>query len=262
MLGGVKAGHAGTLDPLASGLLVCALGNATRLLSYLPDEPKKYAFGIRFGSETDTLDSDGSVVAHGGAVPKKKELQAVLGRFCGTILQTPPKFSAVKIQGERAYDLARQNREFEIAERTVTVFSLTLLSYNEGGAEASLETECSGGTYVRSLCRDIAHALGTYGYASCIRRLAVGPFGVDKAIDIEKVMELSPHIIPVDRALESLPSVTITAEQCKALSNGRDIKVHMTDKIVMAYTNNGDCAAVLSSNTDMLYHPEKVFLKG
>jgi tRNA pseudouridine55 synthase len=260
-LGGEKTGHAGTLDPLASGLLVCGLGSATRLLPYLPSEPKRYAFGIRFGAETDTLDSEGSVVAQGGRLPAQEELQAVLGRFTGVVRQTPPKFSAVKVNGERAYDLARKHREFEIAERQVTVFSLFLVSYDGAKAEAALEVACSGGTYVRSLVQDIARALGTFAHASFIRRLAIGPFTVDNAIDTGSVKDLREHIMPVREALSSLPSVTVSDTQCETLGKGRSIKLDMTDIIVMAYKESGDVVAVLKKNDEGLFHPEKVFIK-
>lgn len=261
-LGGEKTGHAGTLDPLASGLLVCGLGGATRLLPYLPSEPKRYAFGMRFGAETDTLDSEGTVVAQGGRMPAKEGLQAVLGRFTGVLRQTPPKFSAVKVQGERAYDLARKHREFKIAERQVTVFSLFLVSYDGAKAEAALEVACSGGTYVRSLVQDLAHALGTFAHASFIRRLAIGSFSVDNAIDIESVKDLREHIMPVKEALSSLPSVKVSVTQCETLEKGRSIKLDMTDETIMAYTESGDIAAVLKKNDEGMHHPAKVFIKG
>jgi tRNA pseudouridine55 synthase len=260
-LGGEKTGHAGTLDPLASGLLVCALGSATRLLPYLPSEPKRYSFGMRFGVETDTLDSEGTEVARGGRTPGQEELQAVLGRFSGVIGQTPPKFSAVKVHGERAYDLARKHREFEIAERQVTVFSLFLASYDGAKAEAALEVACSGGTYVRSLVQDIAHALGTHAHASFIRRLAIGPFTVDNAITMESVKELREHIMPVKEALSLLPSVTVSASQSETLEKGRSIKLDMADETVIAYAESGAVAAVLKKNDEGMYHPEKVFIK-
>ena len=260
-LDGAKVGHAGTLDPCASGLLVCALGGATRLLPYLPSEPKRYAFGMRFGNETDTLDSEGAVVAQGGRMPGREELQAALGRFSGVIRQTPPKFSAVKVQGERAYDLARKHTEFEIPERQVTVFSLSLESYDGAKAEAALEVACSGGTYVRSLVQDIAHTLGTFAHASFIRRLAIGSFSVDNAIDMESVKDLREHIMPVKEALSSLPSVTVSVTQCETLEKGRSIKLDMADETVIAYTQNDDVAAVLKKSDEGLYHPEKVFIK-
>ena len=260
-LGGEKTGHAGTLDPLASGLLVCALGSATRLLPYLPSEPKRYAFGMRFGIETDTLDSEGAMVAQGGHTPGREELQATLGRFTGVVRQTPPKFSAVKVNGERAYDLARKHLEFEIAEREVTVFSLVLVSYDGANAGAALEVVCSGGTYVRSLVQDIAHALGTLAYASFIRRLAIGPFTVDNAITMDSAKDLREHIMPVKQALSSLPSVMVNLSQCETLEKGRSVKLDTTEQTVIAYTENGDVAAVLKKNDEGMYHPEKVFIK-
>jgi tRNA pseudouridine55 synthase len=260
-LGGGKTGHAGTLDPLASGLLVCGLGTATRLLPYLPSEPKHYAFGMRFGIETDTLDSEGLVAAQGGRTPSREELQAALGRFTGVLRQTPPKFSAVKVQGKRAYDLARKHREFELAERQVTVFSLTLVSYDGAKEEAAFEVACTGGTYVRSLVQDIAHALGTLAHASFIRRLAIGPFTVDNAIVMESVKDIREHIMPVREALSSLPSVTVSVTQCETLEKGKNIKLDMADETIMAYTESGDIAAVLKKDEEGLFHPAKVFVK-
>jgi tRNA pseudouridine55 synthase len=260
-LDGAKVGHAGTLDPCASGLLVCALGGATRLLPYLPSEPKRYSFGMRFGSETDTLDSEGAVVAQGGRMPGREELQAALGRFSGVIRQTPPKFSALKVQGERAYKLARKHQEFELAERQVTVFSLKLASYDGAKAEAAFEVACSGGTYVRSLANDIAHSLCTLAHASFIRRLAIGPFTVDKAILIESVKDLREHIMPVKQAFSSLPSVTVNETQSETLVKGRNIKLDMADETVIAYTIRDEVAAVLKKNDEGLFHPEKVFIK-
>ena len=259
-LEGAKVGHAGTLDPLASGLLVCALGGATRLLPYLPAEPKKYSFGIRFGTETDTLDTEGAVIKDGGRVPAREEIVAALSRFVGELSQTPPKYSAKKVQGERAYDLARKRAEFELGQARVKVYSLILSSYDEKKEEAGLEVSCSGGTYVRALCRDIAAALGTFGHASFIRRVAIGPFTVDTAVVLEEIDDIKKHIVPINQALASLPSVTVNEEQCEALSKGKDIRTNRTDGTVIAYTGKDIVAAVLSRKDENIYHPVKVFI--
>ncbi|MBN2189244.1 MAG: tRNA pseudouridine(55) synthase TruB, partial [Chitinispirillaceae bacterium] len=137
--GGIRTGHAGTLDPAASGLLVLALGNATRLLPFLPLEPKRYLFGVRFGSQTDTLDADGSIIKSGGSLPGAAALEAVSARFTGKTMQVPPGFSAVKIGGVRAYKLARQGRRVELAPRPIHIHSLSLLSYEGASGEASFE---------------------------------------------------------------------------------------------------------------------------
>jgi tRNA pseudouridine55 synthase len=259
-LGGAKVGHAGTLDPLASGLLICGIGGATRLLPYLPAEPKKYSFGIRFGTETDTLDTEGTVVRDGGRVPSREEVEAALPRFTGDLSQTPPKYSAKKVQGERAYDLARKNCEFELNQAQVTVYSLSLAAYDEKKAEAALDAACSGGTYVRALCRDIAMALGTFGHASFIRRVAIGPFMVAAAIVLEEIDDIKKHIVPIHQALASLPSVKVTAEQCEAIAKGKDVRTIGTGKTVIAYTEKDEIAAVLSRTDENVYHPVKVFL--
>ena len=262
-LGGAKVGHAGTLDPLASGLLICGIGDATRLLPYLPAEPKKYAFGLRFGAETDTLDTEGTIVKGGGRVPSWEEVEAALPRFTGELLQTPPKYSAKKVRGRRAYDLARKQVEFELGRARVTVYSLALSSYDEKKGEAALDLTCSSGTYVRALCRDIAAALGTFGHASFIKRLAIGPFTVENAVLLEGIDDIAKHVVPVSQALSSLPSVKVTADQCEAIAKGKDIRTdgtNLTDKTVIAYTEKDEIAAVLSRKDDNIYHPLKVFL--
>ena len=261
LCGGAKAGHSGTLDPLASGLLVCAVGDATRLLEFLPAEPKRYLFGITFGTETDTLDKEGKVVSGGGRVPSESEVSAVLPRFAGSIAQTPPKFSAVLVNGERAYDLARANREFTLAERTITIFSLALVRYDGQAGEASLEVTCSSGTYVRSLVKDIAGALGTPGYASFIRRLAVGPFSVENAVAPDALSRgAAAFVVPVARALSTVPSVVLAYDQIQAVATGKNIRIDKSDGIVVAYDDKGGVVAVLSKDMGS-YHPDKVFVR-
>jgi tRNA pseudouridine55 synthase len=205
-LGCPKAGHAGTLDPLASGLVIVALGAATRLLPYLPHEPKHYRFGMRFGTQTETLDTEGTVTASGGRVPAGQEIGAALAGFLGEIRQVPPKYSAVKVRGKRAYARARDNEEFDMAEKTVTVFSLSLAGFDPAQGIAECDMTCSGGTYVRALVRDIAARLETFAHASFIRRLAIGPFSVDAAVTFESVGPQSGQsVIPVGAALSSGP---------------------------------------------------------
>lgn len=262
LLGGVKTGHAGTLDPLASGLLICAVGNATRLLPYVPAEPKRYAFGMTFGAETDTLDSEGAVVARGGRVPGGSEVEEILARFSGALSQVPPKFSAVNVGGERAYRLARKKRDFHLAPRTITVFSLALTAFDEAAGDAALDVTCSGGTYVRSLVKDIAGALGTLAYASRIRRLAIGPFTVDNAVPLDTLTaDAGRRVMPVRQALAALPAVTVNVEQCGALAMGRNIRLDIADKTVIAYGENGEVAAVLSKGDEGSFHPTKVFVR-
>ena len=169
-----KIGHAGTLDPQASGLLVIAVGSSTRLIQYLPNEPKVYRFGLQFGSQTDTLDNTGSIIADGGSFPPSAQLQAALNRFHGEYLQVPPAFSAKKINGVRAYKMARNGDNPPLKPCKVTIHSLDLIQYDQDKGLAELELSCSGGTYVRALVRDLASELNTYGFASFIRRCRSG----------------------------------------------------------------------------------------
>lgn len=258
---GVKAGHSGTLDPMASGLLICAVGDATRLLPYVPDEPKRYAFDMQFGTETDTLDAEGKVVASGGRVPDNDELAGAIPAFCGKISQTPPRFSAVRVDGERAYDLARADKDFELQKREITVFELSVVGYDKDAAQASLEVTCSGGTYVRSLVKDIAAALGTIAYASLIRRLAMGPFSVEQAFAPETlVANAAERIVEARTVLQSLPSFELSEKQLDLVAAGASIKVDKNDHVVIAYDGKGDVAAVLKRDGE-LYHPDKVFVR-
>jgi tRNA pseudouridine55 synthase len=264
VLGCDKAGHSGTLDPQASGLLIIALGAATRLLPYLPLEPKRYRFGIQFGRQTDTLDSEGKVTADHGRVPGQPEIESALGGFCGEQRQTPPKFSAVKVDGRRAYDLARGNKDFDLKEKIVRVFSLSLVRYDPSQGVAECDMTCSRGTYVRSLARDIAQKLGTVAYASFIRRLAIGPFSVEDAVAFEGITpDAAKRIISVKDALAAMPSITVTESQLPMLAHGRDIvpeQAAIAGDAVIAYKENGDVAAVLTKNQNGTYHPQKVFL--
>jgi len=257
-----KVGHCGTLDPAASGLLVIAFQAATRLLPFLPQEPKRYRFRMKFGVETDTLDSEGVVTRQNGIVPAREALDLALQTFIGKQAQTPPKFSAVKINGRRAYQRARDKEEFEIGEKAVTVLSLGLLIYDIDSAEAECDVACSHGTYVRSLVRDIAASLGTIAYATAIRRLAIGPFSVDNAVAYDNLdAHSTASIVSVQKALSNMPSIIVNKEQCAVLAHGMQLKIDMlNDSVVIAYAENGDVAAVLKRKEDGMYQPDKVFI--
>ncbi|MEM7696059.1 MAG: tRNA pseudouridine(55) synthase TruB [Pseudomonadota bacterium] len=178
-----KAGHAGTLDPLATGMLPLAFGEATKTVPFVVDGTKRYRFTATFGAETDTDDADGTVIATSDVRPDAAAIEGALAAFTGDIFQTPPKFSAIKINGQRAYDLAREGAEVEIKPRPVRIDSLTLLSFD--GQNAVLEAVCGKGTYVRALARDLARALGTAGHVTALRRTAVGPFGERDMVTLE-----------------------------------------------------------------------------
>ena len=258
--GGVKTGHAGTLDPAASGLLVLALGNATRLLPFVPLEPKRYLFGVRFGVQTDTLDVDGSVIQSGGLLPSSAALEGVLQRFTGVVTQVPPEFSAVKVSGVRAYKLARQGRHMELAPRRIEIFSLSLLGYDETAGQAEFEASCSGGTYIRSLARDIAGTLGTCGYASSVRRIAAGGFTIGRSLALNELERAEEVLSPVCEVVRELPHITVDAAQEKRIIRGNDIFCEGQGDTVFAFDNGNSIIAVLKKKVDGGYHPARVFI--
>ncbi len=224
-LGKVKVGHGGTLDPLATGILPIALGEATKLAGRMLDASKEYAFTIRFGEETDTLDLEGKVIAQSAVRPTRSEIEAVLPRFTGPIEQVPPAYSAIMVDGERAYDLARAGEEVVLKSRAVTIHSLTITQVGEG--EVTLIAHVSKGTYIRSLARDIARALGTVGHVTMLRRLRAGPFGLAQAISLDKLNEvgkgapLEHVLLPLEAGLVDIPALDLTPEQARAVRQGR-----------------------------------------
>ncbi|MEA3009669.1 MAG: tRNA pseudouridine55 synthase [Sphingomonadales bacterium] len=248
----LKVGHGGTLDPLASGVLPVALGEATKLAGRMLDSDKVYAFTIRFGEETDTLDAEGVVVATSEIRPTLAQIEAALKRFTGEIEQVPPAYSALKVDGKRAYALARAGAEVELKSRTVTVHSLThhpresgdpAVSFiptpgegekrdsrfrgNDGLGEVTLVAHVSKGTYIRSLARDIAVALGSVGHVTLLRRLRAGPFTLASAISLDKMGELAKArqleqaLLPLTAGLDDIPALSVTPDQARALREGR-----------------------------------------
>jgi tRNA pseudouridine55 synthase len=223
--GRVKVGHGGTLDPLASGVLPIAIGEATKLAGRMLDSDKVYDFTIRFGEQTDTLDAEGAVIATSDVRPTEGQIADILARFTGPIEQVPPAYSALKVDGQRAYDLARAGEEVELARRAVIIHSLTL---GETSAHSTtLTAHVSKGTYIRSLARDIALALGTVGHVTYLRRTRAGPFGLDRAISLDKLNELAkgPHLLeamlPLEAGLDGIPALSLTPEQSAFLKQGR-----------------------------------------
>ena len=185
---GAKVGHAGTLDPMATGVLPVAIGEATKTVSFMMDALKRYRFGVRWGEQRDTDDAEGTVIETSESRPSREAVANALSAFIGRIEQVPPAYSALKVGGERAYALARQGRAPELAPRTVHIESLTLIEAGDEGA--AFAVECGKGTYVRALARDIARALGTVGYVSWLHRAAVGPFSDDDANPLDKLVAL------------------------------------------------------------------------
>lgn len=222
-----KVGHGGTLDPLAAGVLPIALGEATKLCGRMLDATKSYDFTIRFGEETDTLDAEGQVIATSDARPASEQLEEVLPCFTGEIEQVPPAYSALKIDGKAAYARARAGEDIELKSRTVTVYDLRLLESSPGSA--TLSATVSKGTYIRSLARDIAHALGTVGHVSYLRRTRAGPFGLDKAVSLDfleetaKARQLTRTVLPLVAALDDIPALPVTPDQAQLLRHGQKL---------------------------------------
>jgi tRNA pseudouridine55 synthase len=247
----VKVGHGGTLDPLASGVLPVALGEATKLTGRMLDADKDYEFTIAFGTETDTLDAEGEVVARADRRPTLAEIEAVLPRFLGEIEQVPPAYSALKVEGRRAYALARAGTEVEMKTRRVCVHSLIRHPRESGdrafGAgereearldsrfranhvdEVTLQATVSKGTYIRSLARDIARALGTVGHVAMLRRTRAGPFALDRAISLDKLAglakarQLEQALLPLTAGLDDIPALSVTPDQARLLRQGRKL---------------------------------------
>jgi tRNA pseudouridine55 synthase len=220
-----RVGHGGTLDPLASGVLPIALGEATKLAGRMLDATKAYEFTIRFGEETATLDAEGAVVATSEHRPSVGEVETVLPRFTGTIEQVPPAFSALKIAGKPAYARVRAGETLEMKPRTVTIHNLQLLS--AGSEEATLAATVSKGTYIRSLARDLAHALATLGHVTMLRRTRAGPFGLETAISLDKLADLAKArtldgaVLPLVAGLDDIPALPVTPEQALLLHHGQ-----------------------------------------
>jgi len=223
-----KAGHAGTLDPLATGILPIALGEATKTVPYLVDADKAYRFTIAWGSTTDTFDREGDVIATSDVRPGREAIEAALPAFVGDIEQVPPAYSAIKINGARAYDLARAGEAVELSARTVTIHSARVADIPDPD-HAVIEIECGKGTYVRAIVRDLAEALGACGHVSDLRRTRVGGFTEDRAIGLEILEELahkagqSAALLPVETALDDIPALAVTPEDAFRLKQGRSI---------------------------------------
>ena len=251
--GKVKVGHGGTLDPLAEGVLPIALGEATKLCGRMLDASKTYEFTVRFGEETDTLDLEGKVVATSEMRPSLAEVEAILPRFTGPIEQVPPAYSALKVDGKRAYDLARSGEGVVLKARAVRVHALAPLPFRggagggvsrpgaapgeiphpnpslegEGLQSVTLTATVSKGTYIRSLARDIARALGTVGHVAMLRRTQAGPFTLEQAISLDKLNEigkgapLEDVILPLEAGLDDIPALSLDPEAARAVQQGR-----------------------------------------
>ncbi|WGD29356.1 tRNA pseudouridine(55) synthase TruB [Ancylobacter sp. WKF20] len=268
-----KAGHAGTLDPLASGCLPIALGEATKTVPFVMDGRKVYRFTVRWGVETDTDDSEGKAVADSAIRPDRDAILGILDEFRGQIEQVPPAFSALKINGERAYDLARDGIQVELAARTVVVHSLELVDMPDAD-HAVFETECGKGTYVRSLARDMGRRLGTHGHISALRRARVGTFAEEELVPLatlrawsEERDDAAPlHVLrPVSVGLDTLPSLRVSPADAARLAHGQPIILRGRDAPILegpvAITAGGRLIALGEAEAGEIY-PKRIFHAG
>ena len=237
-----KAGHAGTLDPLATGVLPIALGEATKTVPFVVEGSKVYRFTVRFGIETNTDDAEGKVTASSDRRPSSPEIEATLPRFTGEIIQVPPRFSALKVEGARAYELARDEEQFELEPRPVSIARLTLVAHPDKD-HCILETECGKGTYVRALARDLGRALGSHGHVAALRRTRVGPFGEDRAVSVERLEALASDrddlvaaLEPVEIALRGIPALAVSAADAARLRRGQPVLLRGRDAPILAGT--------------------------
>ena len=261
-----KAGHAGTLDPAATGVLAIALGEATKTVPYITDALKCYRFVVTLGAATNTDDAEGIVIATSASRPTDAEIIAVLPQFRGEIMQTPPQFSAVKIDGERAYALARDGEEFEIAARPLWVESLEMISRPDAD-HLELEMVCGKGGYVRSIARDLGAALGCLGHVQWLRRTWSGPFDAAQGISLEtldqlaKTEGLDAYLLPLEVGLADLPELPATPEGAARLKNGNPGMVIASgvdygDEAWASYQGRAVAVGVYKSGE---LHPSRVF---
>ena len=225
-----KAGHGGTLDPLATGILPIALGEATKTAAYAMDGSKTYYFGVRWGEARSTDDREGEVIETHDHRPAAQQIESSLAAFVGTIEQIPPRYSAIKIGGRRAYDLARRDEAVELKSRRVEVRELRLVDVPDAD-HALLSVTCGKGTYVRALARDLAHHLDTVGHIDWLRRTAVGPFTEADAISLDKIEALghipldSDLLMPIETVLDDIPALALTVQEAQRLKHGQSVSV-------------------------------------
>ena len=251
-----KVGHGGTLDPLASGVLPIAIGEATKLCGRMLDASKSYEFTVHFGEETDTLDREGQVVSTSDVRPTRIQIESVIDLFTGEIEQVPPAFSALKVDGKAAYARARAGEEVEIKPRKVTVFELHLHGITPDSA--TFHARVSKGTYIRSLARDIARALNTVGHVTMLRRTRAGPFGLEKAISLDflaeaaKARRLIGAVLPLEAALDDIPALPITPDQAQLLRFGQRLVGFPEKPGLQLATEGGRPVALVEATVDGL----------
>ena len=239
-----KAGHAGTLDPLATGVLPIALGEATKTVPFVVEGSKEYRFTVRFGVETDTDDAEGKMTESSDRRPTRAEIEAKLSDFIGEIDQVPPRYSALKVDGARAYDLARDQEDFELAPRRVSIVRLDLVDHPDQ-ERCVLEAQCGKGTYVRSLARDLGRALGSFGHVEALRRTCVGEFGEARAVSLETLERLAESgghealatvLEPVETALHDVPALALSGSDADRLRRGQPVLLRGRDAPIVEGT--------------------------
>jgi tRNA pseudouridine55 synthase len=268
-----KAGHSGTLDPLATGILPIALGEATKTVSFAVDGEKAYRFTVRWGAETETDDTEGAVAKTSEKRPARADIEALLPRFHGEIMQVPPAYSAIKIDGERAYDLAREGETVELEPRPVLIESLTLVDMPDD-ATSVFEARCGKGTYVRALARDMGRLLECYGHVIALRRTRVGPFDEATAVTMETLLaaadsndpsQLAALLRPVEAALSGLPELLVSQSDAASLARGQAILIRGRDAPVLsgpAFATSKGRLIALGELAKGALHPTRVFNLG
>lgn len=263
-----KVGHAGTLDPLATGILPIAFGEATKTVPFAVDGEKVYRFVVRWGAETKTDDAEGDVTATSDARPTVHDIEALLPQFIGEIMQVPPQFSAIKVDGERAYALARDGEHVELEARPVVIDELRLIDVPDGDT-AVFEARCGKGTYVRAIARDMGRALGCRGHVIGLRRTRVGPFSEDAAVDLAEIEDaaeagedLSTFLQPVEVALGDILEVNVSAADAADLAQGRSVLIRGRDAPILggtAYAMSKGQIVALGEIERGALHPTRVF---
>ncbi len=264
-----KAGHAGTLDPLATGVLPIAFGEATKTVPYAVDSEKGYRFTVCWGAETTTDDSEGEVVERREARPSREQIEAALDSFRGEIEQTPPRFSAVKVEGARAYDLAREGEQFELRSRMVEVYRLDIVDMPDRDA-CVFEADCGRGTYVRAIARDLGRALGCLGHICALERTRVGAFRIEAAValeDIETAAEGEPDALkallaPVHTSLTALPEIRLSQQDAARVRRGQPVLLRGRDAPILnakAFATSRGTLVALGEVSHGEFTPERVF---
>jgi tRNA pseudouridine55 synthase len=251
-----KLGHAGTLDPLATGVLVLAVGHATRLIEYIQDMPKTYRTRITLGGTSDTDDADGTITPNSDARPvAESSILEALSPFVGEIQQVPPAYSAARISGQRAYDLARRGNEVNLAPRRVRIDRIEIVSYE--WPQLELDVHCGKGTYIRSIARDLGMAIGIGGYVATLRRTRIGPFTIDAAVSLDATAEdAQKHLLPPAAAVSHKPAVRVSKDEVRRLRQGQMIPASGNGDVAVL-DESGELIAVGRIESTML-RPEKV----